>query len=82
MKEVFVFDHPLMHHKLSILRDKNTKTKQFRELVTEITSLMTYEIMKNLPLQNVEIETPVAKMVGKILSEQPVVLIPILRAGL
>lgn len=71
-----------MHHKLSILRDKNTKTKQFRELVTEITSLMTYEIMKDLPLQEVEIETPVAKMTAQKLSEQPIVLIPILRAGL
>lgn len=71
-----------MHHKLSILRDKNTRTKQFRELVTEITSLMTYEIMKDLPLQEVEIETPVAKMTAQKLSEQPIVLIPILRAGL
>ena len=71
-----------MHHKLSILRDKNTKTKQFRELVTEITGLMTYEIMRTLPLQDVEIETPVAKMTAKKLSEQPIVLIPILRAGL
>lgn len=71
-----------MQHKLSILRDKNTKTKQFRELVTEITSLMTYEIMKDLSLQEVEIETPVAKMKAKKLSEQPIVLIPILRAGL
>lgn len=82
MEKVFVFNHPLMHHKLSILRDKNTKTKQFRELVTEITSLMTYEIMKDLPLQEVEIETPVAKMTAQKLSEQPIVLIPILRAGL
>lgn len=82
MEKVFVFNHPLMHHKLSILRDKNTRTKQFRELVTEITSLMTYEIMKDLPLQEVEIETPVAKMTAQKLSEQPIVLIPILRAGL
>ncbi|MDO4565822.1 MAG: uracil phosphoribosyltransferase [Oscillospiraceae bacterium] len=78
----FVFDHPLIQHKMSILRDKNTGTKDFRELVDELTTLMVYEVTKDLPLKEVEIETPMAKMKTKMLEDRPVSLVPILRAGL
>ena len=57
---VFVFDHPLIQHKVSLLRDENTSTKEFRELVSEIAMLMAYEVTRDLPMKEVEIETPVA----------------------
>ena len=56
---VFVFDHPLIQHKVSLLRDKNTDTKEFRELVSEIAMLMTYEVTRDMPLKEVELETPI-----------------------
>ena len=59
MENVFIFDHPLIQHKISLLRDKNTDTKEFRELVSEIAMLMGYEVTRNMPLKEVEIETPV-----------------------
>ena len=65
MSELHVFDHPLIQHKLSILRDKNTSVKEFRELVGEIAMLMCYEATRDLPLEEVEIETPVAKATVK-----------------
>ena len=65
MSELHVFDHPLIQHKLSILRDKNTSVKEFRELVGEIAMLMCYEATRDLPLEDVEIETPVAKATVK-----------------
>lgn len=79
---MYVFDHPLIQHKLSIIRDKNTGTKEFRELVDEIASLMAFEITRDLPLQEVTIETPVATAKAKMLSGKKLGLIPILRAGL
>lgn len=82
MKNVFVFDHPLIQHKLSILRDKNTGVKQFRELVSEISMLMCYEVTRNLPLEDVIIETPVSTAATKIISGKKLGIIPILRAGL
>ena len=57
---VFVFDHPLIQHKVALLRDKNTSTKEFRELVEEIAMLMAYEVTKDLPVEDVDIDTPVA----------------------
>lgn len=76
-----VFDHPLIKHKLSIMRDKNTSTKDFRENLNEIGSLMVYEITRDLPLTSIEIETPMTKMTASKL-EKDVVVVPILRAGL
>jgi len=82
MKNVFVFDHPLIQHKISLLRDKNTNTKEFRELVSEIAMLMGYEVTRNMPLKEVEIETPVGIARTKVISGKKLGLVPILRAGL
>lgn len=82
MKNVFVFDHPLIQHKLTILRDKNTGVKQFRELVSEISMLMCYEVTRKLPLEEVTIETPVSVTKAKIISGKKLGIIPVLRAGL
>ena len=83
MKEnVFVMDHPLIQHKLSILRDKRTGTKQFRELINEIAMLMCYESTRDLPLKEVEIETPLVTAKTKKLAGRKMAFVPILRAGL
>lgn len=82
MSKVFVFDHPLIQHKVAMLRDKNTTTKDFRDLVNEIGLLMGYEATRDLPLKEVEIETPIAKTTVKMMSGQDVAIVPILRAGL
>ena len=82
MGKVYVFDHPLIQHKLAILRDKDTSTKDFRELVKEISMLMAYEVTRNLPLEEVEVETPICKAKMKMLSGQDLAIVPILRAGL
>ncbi len=82
MQNVFVFDHPLIQHKISLLRDKNTNTKEFRELVSEIAMLMGYEVTRNMPLKEVEIETPVGIAKTKIISGKKLGIVPILRAGL
>ena len=79
---VFVFDHPLIKHKVSILRDKNTGMKEFRELIEEITTVMTYESMKSVALVPVEVETPLEKTVQYRVPEESVAIVPILRAGL
>ena len=79
---VFVMDHPLIQHKLSILRNKNTGSKQFRELVSEIAMLMCYESTRDLPLTDCTIETPMAKMKAKKLKGRILAFVPILRAGL
>lgn len=68
MSEVFVFDHPLIQHKISLLRDKNTSSKEFRELASEISMLMGYEVTRDIPLKEVEIETPVGTAKTKIIS--------------
>lgn len=81
--KVNVIDHPLIQHKLTMMRKKITGTKDFRELLEEISMLMTYEITRDFPLKDVEIETPVAKCVGKELADtRKVCVVPILRAGL
>ena len=82
MGNVYVFDHPLIQHKLAILRDKNTGTKDFRELVKEISMLMAFEATANLALKDVEIETPICKTTMKMLKGEDIAIIPILRAGL
>lgn len=82
MSKVFVMDHPLIQHKLTLMRDKNTGSKDFRELVKEVATLMAFEVTRNLPLEEVEIETPVCKTKAKILSGEKIGIVPILRAGL
>ena len=82
MSKVCVFDHPLILHKLSILRDKGTSVKEFRELVSEIAMLMCYEATRDLPLEDVEIETPVARATVKRIAGKKLAIVPILRAGL
>lgn len=79
---VTVFDHPLIQHKISILRNVETGNKQFRELVSEITMLMCYEALRDLPLEDVEIETPITKTMTPMLKGPKLAVIPILRAGL
>ena len=80
--KVHVLDHPLLQHKLSILRDKNTGVKEFREIVSEIAALECYEATRDLPLMDVEIETPVTVGTFKMLAGKNLVIVPILRAGL
>ncbi len=82
MGKLYVFDHPLIQHKLSYIRDKNTGTKEFRQLVNEVAALMAFEVTRDLPLKEVEIETPVEKATVKKLSGKKLGLVPILRAGL
>ena len=82
MSKLTVFDHPLIQHKLTIIRDKNVGTKEFREIVDEIASLMAYEVTRDLPVEDVEIETPVAKTTQKQLAGKKLASVPSLRAGL
>jgi len=77
-----VLDHPLIQHKLTILRDRDTKTKKFRELVSEIAMLMAYEVTKDLPLEPAEVDTPLERATGARISGKKLALVPILRAGL
>jgi uracil phosphoribosyltransferase len=82
MSKVTVIDHPLVQHKLALLRDKETGTKAFRELVSELAMLMGYEVTRDLPLQEVEVETPITKAPFKMLANEKLAVVPILRAGL
>lgn len=82
MGNVTVFDHPLIQHKLSILRSKDTPVKEFRELIREISALMSYEATRNLPTREVEVETPIATARVRVLAGKKLAVIPILRAGL
>ncbi|MFA6730187.1 MAG: uracil phosphoribosyltransferase [Eubacteriales bacterium] len=82
MSKVTVFDHPLIIHKLTIMRNKNTGSKDFRELLTEISMLMTYEITRDLPLEDVEIETPICRTTQRMVAGKKIAIVPILRAGL
>ncbi len=77
-----VMDHPLIQHKLTIIRNKNCGTKVFREVVDEITMLMAYDVARDMPLKDVEIETPIAKTTVKTLAGKKVAIVPILRAGI
>ena len=77
-----VLDHPLIQHKLTIIREKNCGTKVFREMVNEISTLMAYEVSRDMPLKDIEIETPIAKSTQKTLAGKKVAIVPIFRAGL
>ena len=81
-KNAFIFEHPLIQHKISLLRDKNTNTKDFRQLVEELATLMCYEITKDLPMKEIEIETPICKTKTHVLGDKKIALVPVLRAGL
>ena len=82
MSKVHVFDHPLIQHKLSILRDKNTSVKEFRELISEIAMLMCFEATRDLPLEEIDVETPVATAHCRHIAGKKLAIVPILRAGL
>ena len=82
MAKVVVIDHPLIQHKLSIIRNKETGTKEFREVLNEIAMLMAYEVTRDFTLKEVQIETPVGMAKCKMIANKPVGIIPILRAGL
>ena len=82
MSQVHLIDHPMIQHKLTIMRDKNTGSKDFRQLLEEISLLMGYEVTRDLPLEDVEIETPICPMVAKEVKGRKLAIVPILRAGL
>ena len=82
MANVHVLDHPLIQHKLSILRSKKTSVKEFRELISEISGLMCYEATRNLPTREIEVQTPVATAKCRVLAGKKLAIVPILRAGL
>ncbi len=82
MENVTVFDHPLIQHKISRLRDKNTGTNEFRALIEEIAMLMGYEALRDLPLEEVEVETPIETCMTPVISGKKLAVVPILRAGL
>lgn len=81
-KNVHILDHPLIRHKLAIIRNKNTDTKQFREIVKELAMLMAYESFKDVPTQQIEVETPLETTTQTIVKENSIAIVPILRAGL
>ena len=82
MSKVHVFDHPLIQHKLSILRDKNTSVKEFREIISEISMLMCYEATRDLPVEEIQVETPVDTATCYQIAGKKLAIVPILRAGL
>jgi len=82
MGKLVVVDHPLVQHKLSLIRDKQTGAKEFRELVEEVAMLMCYEVTRDLPLKEIEVETPVSRAKTKVIVGKKVAFVPILRAGL
>ena len=82
MGKIMVFDHPLIQHKVSMMRDKNTTSKEFRDLAREVAMLMAFEVTRDLPTKDVEIETPICPTTVKMLEGKDVAIIPILRAGL
>src|SRR6056297_2200007 len=82
LSELHVMDHPLIRHKVAIMRDKNTGPKEFRELVDEVATLMAYEVSRDLPLEKVEVETPIKKYKFNMISGKKIGIVPILRAGL
>ena len=82
MENVTVIDHPLVQHKISRLRDKNTGTNEFRTLIEEIATLMGYEALRDLPLEEIEVETPIERCMTPVISGKKLAIVPILRAGL
>lgn len=81
-ENVHILDHPLIRHKLAIIRNKDTDTKQFREVVKELATLMAYESFKDVPTQEIEVETPLEKTMQTVVKENSIAIVPILRAGL
>ena len=81
-KNVHILDHPLIRHKLAIIRNKDTDTKQFRDIVKELATLMAYESFKDVPTQEIEVETPLEKTKQTVVKENSIAIVPILRAGL
>ena len=81
-KNVFILDHPLIRHKLAIIRNKDTDTKKFREVVQELATLMAYESFKDVPTQEIEVETPLEKTTQTVVKENSIAIVPIHRAGL
>ena len=79
---VHILDHPLIRHKLAIIRNKDTDTKQFREIIKELATLMAYESFKDVPTQEIEVETPLEKTTQVVVKENSIAIVPILRAGL
>ena len=82
MSQVYVIDHPLVQHKLTLMRDKSCGTKDFRQLLSEIAMFMFYEVTRTLPMEEIEIETPICKCKSKVISGKKLGIVPILRAGL
>lgn len=82
MKKVYIMDHPLIQHKITRLRDKNTGTNEFRKIVEEIAILMGYEAFRDLPLQDIEVETPIESCMAPVVSGRKLAVVPVLRAGL
>lgn len=82
MSKVYVFDHPLIQHKLTHIRDEKTGTKEFRELVDEVATLMAFEITRDLPLEEIDVKTPVTTAKAKVLLGKKIAIVPILRAGI
>lgn len=82
MDNVFIMDHPLIQHKISLIRDKETGTNDFRKLIEEITVLMGYEALRDLPVEDVEVETPIEKCMTPMISGKKLAVVPVLRAGL
>ncbi len=81
-ENVHILDHPLIRHKVAIIRDKNTSTKQFREVISEIATLMAYEAFKKVPTQQITVETPLETVEQTVVKENSIAIVPILRAGL
>ena len=82
MENVFIMDHPLIQHKISMLRNKNTGTNEFRKLIEEIAVLMGYEALRDLPLEDVEVETPIETCMSPMIAGKKLAVVPVLRAGL
>lgn len=82
MNNTTVLDHPLIKHKVTYIKNKNTGSKEFRELVEEVATLMAYEVTRNLPLEDIEIETPLVKTTSQVIAGKKIGIVPILRAGL
>ena len=82
MSQLHVINHPMVQHKLTIMRDKETGSKDFRELLKEISLLMGYEVTRDIPLEEVDIETPICPTKGRIVSGRKLAIVPILRAGM
>ena len=82
MENVFIMDHPLIQHKISMLRNKNTGTNEFRKLIEEIAVLMGYEALRDLPLEDVEVETPIETCMSPMIAGEKLAIVPVLRAGL